>query len=1055
MSKSHEPRSCESSRCACQGGMNRRDFVGILGLGAAAALSDGLPVMAGPFEAADFEKLVPADKRLSPEWVKSLFARGSRTVYRGAELEKIGMPIGGICTGQIYLGGDGTLWHWDIFNQHQRTGAAHYAQPPQPEFPIDQGCAIRITSAGKTTVRALDHTGFSEISFTGEYPIGYVEYRDPQSPVNVSLEAFSPFIPLCPDDSHLPATVLNYTVKNTSAAKVDCQLAGWLQNGACIISGHAGDGSRVNKTLREPGLTMLSCAAAPAAAPSAPPREPIVFADFEGKDYGAWKVEGQAFGKRPAHGAPNSVQRLSGFQGKGLANSWTGSDKPHGKLISPEFAIERPYINFLIGGGQHPGQTCINLLVGGKVVRTATGKNSDAMEWANWDVGDLAGKTAHIEIIDAHSGGWGHIDIDQIEFGDRPRRAVTAMQDQADFGSMALALLDGKDDDLVTPMLPDVPLPGGLFSEGGLPAGADGTRPFPAKAVGALGRNLSLEPGQQATVTFVVAWYFPNILHLKLPGIEGRRYGKRFASAAEVARYIARDFVKLSAQTRLWHDTWYDSTLPYWFLDRTFLNTSILATSTAFWFGNNRFYGWEGVGCCPGTCAHVWHYAHAVARLFPQLERSAREVVDYGIAFDPATGSIGFRGEFHKNPAIDGQAGCILRAYREHQMSADDAFLRREWSKIRKSLEFLMAEDGNSDGVLEGRQRNTLDADWFGPVAWLSGLYLAALRAGQEMAQEMGDAAFAQRARATFDVGTRKLPELLFNGEYFVNRPDPNHAEAINSGTGCEIDQVFGQSWAFQVGLGRVLPDGPTRTALRSLWKYNFTPDVGPYRNAYKPGRWYAMPGEAGLLMCTFPRPDWSFEKARGSGKQGIFAGYFNECMTGFEYQVAGHMIWEGMVQEGLAITRAIHDRYHASRRNPWNEVECGDHYARAMASYGVFLAACGYEYHGPKGHLAFAPRLTPEDFRAPFTTAEGWGTFSQRRDGPTQHEKIDVKWGRLRIRTLACKMAKDANPSKVTVTLGGKAVDCRHIMDGGRICLTLAADALVEPGQALEIEIG
>ena len=97
-------------------------------------------------------------------------------------------------------------------------------------------------------------------------------------------------------------------------------------------------------------------------------------------------------------------------------------------------------------------------------------------------------------------------------------------------------------------------------------------------------------------------------------------------------------------------------------------------------------------------------------------------------------------------------------------------------------------------------------------------------------------------------------------------------------------------------------------------------------------------------------------------------------------------MIWEGMVQEGLAVTRAVHDRYHPSRRNPWNEVECGDHYARSMASYGVFLAACGYEYHGPKRHLAFAPRLSPENFRAAFTTAEGWGTFSQKDDaGPPQ----------------------------------------------------------------------
>src|SRR5205807_4943800 len=114
-----------------------------------------------------------------------------------------------------------------------------------------------------------------------------------------------------------------------------------------------------------------------------------------------------------------------------------------------------------------------------------------------------------------------------------------------------------------------------------------------------------------------------------------------------------------------------------------------------------------------------------------------------------------------------------------------------------------------------------------------------------------------------------------------------------------------------------------------------------------------------------------------------------------FEYQVAGHMLWEGKVLEGLAIARAVHDRYHAARRNPWNEVECGDHYARAMASYGVFLAACGFEHHGPKGHLGFAPQLTPEKFRAPFTAAEGWGTFTQKREGQNQRERVDVRWGR------------------------------------------------------------
>ena len=108
-------------------------------------------------------------------------------------------------------------------------------------------------------------------------------------------------------------------------------------------------------------------------------------------------------------------------------------------------------------------------------------------------------------------------------------------------------------------------------------------------------------------------------------------------------------------------------------------------------------------------------------------------------------------------------------------------------------------------------------------------------------------------------------------------------------------------------------------------------------------------------------------------------------------------MIWEGLLTEGLAVCRSLHDRHHPTRRNPWNEVECGDHYARSMASYGVFLAACGYEYHGPKGHLGFAPRLAPDDFRAAFTAAEGWGTFSQKRENNTQEETLAVHSGQLR----------------------------------------------------------
>jgi uncharacterized protein (DUF608 family) len=1042
MMTSNAKRSCGCSVPGCGDGVNRREFLKVAGLGTA-AVAAGMPVMAGPFEAADFEKLVPADKRLSPEWIKSLFARGTRTVYRGADLEKIGMPVGGICTGQVYLGGDGKLWHWDIFNRHIGTGPDHYANPPKPDFPIEQGFAIEVTSGEKTTNWPLSAGGFSKIALTGEYPIGYVEYRDAKCPVAVSLEAFSPFIPLNPDDSHLPATIMRFTVKNTSEGKVGCELAGWLQNAVCLYGGKGGVGQRVNRIVREPGLLWLDCGVVPPqpSKEASSARAHILFDDFQRETYEGWEVTGEAFGKGPILKSQiPSYQGDVGSKGPRVVNSHASApgadvaskDAKTGTLTSKPFTIERHFINFWIGGGNHPGKTCFNLLIDGKVVRTATGHDNNRMRRESFDVKEVAGKTARLQIVDAQTGPWGNVGIAEIVFSDKPADRQARLEDQEDFGTMGLGLLNPEKQDVALAQV----LPG-----------SEAPASEPAKLIGRIAPRFSLAPGEERTVTFVVAWYFPNIHHLRLPDIEGRKYGKRFKSAREVAEYVAKDFDALLSQTRLWHDTWYDSTLPYWFLDRTFLNTSILATSTAYWFGNNRFYGWEGVGCCAGTCTHVWHYAQAVARIFPSIERNNREMVDYGLAFREDTGVMGFRAEFDRNVAVDGQSGTILRAYREHQMSPEGAFLKRIWPKVKKSLEYLIRQDPNRDGILEGAQMNTLDAAWFGKIAWLSSLYVAALRAGQQMALEMGDEEFARQAQALAEAGTKNIDGQLFNGEYYVQIADKDHAGAVGSYDGCEIDQVFGQSWAFQVGLPRALPKEHTLAALRSLWKYNFTPDVGPYRNVHKPGRWYALAGEGGLLMCTWPKG----EKLR---VRQHYDYYFNECMTGFEYQVAGHMIWEGMVQEGLAVTRAIHDRYHAARRNPWNEVECGDHYARAMASYGVFLAACGYEYHGPKGYLAFAPRLAPEDFRAAFTAAEGWGTFSQKREGATQRETIELKWGKLRLQTLAFQVADHVKPQKVAVLLGGRALEAKYAVKDGRVLVDLATEAMLARGEKIEITI-
>jgi hypothetical protein len=650
-------------------------------------------------------------------------------------------------------------------------------------------------------------------------------------------------------------------------------------------------------------------------------------------------------------------------------------------------------------------------------------------------------------IVDNATGEWGNIGMDDIVFTDQPGESTGLLADEPDFGSLTLALLDPQSDDSAHPVLPADGIPTAIFSTPGA-NGETAGKPFGEKLIGALGRKFKLPPNGSVQITFVLAWFFPNLKMDRLP--PGRFYAARFDSARSVAAYVAGHFEDLAAQTRLWKDTWYDSTLPYWFLDRTFLNTSILATSSCYRFGDGRFYSWEGVGCCEGTCGHVWQYAQALGRVFPELERFLREHVDFGLALQP-DGAIHFRGEFNGIPAIDAQSGAILRALREHEMSADDAFLRRNWPHIRLATQWLIDKDADGDGLIESNQHNTLDTDWFGKVAWLSGLYLAALQAAEAMAVEVGDEPFAARCRTIFNTGRKNFVAQLFDQDYFVNRVDAKHSDAINSGTGCEIDQVMGQSWAFQVGLPRVLPEPETRAALKSLWQYNFTPDVGPYRQAYAAGRWYAMPGEAGLLMCTFPRADWDYAQAKGRGPEWA-AGYFDECMNGFEYQVAGHMLWEGMILEGLAVTRAVHDRYHAARRNPWNEVECGDHYVRSMASYGAFVAVCGFEYHGPKGRLGFAPRLTPEKFQSAFTAAEGWGTYRQARAGTRQTHEIEIKQGQLQIQTLALELAPGARLKDASATHGGSPIPLQSTQNGARVELSFSARLTVKTGSQLAV---
>jgi hypothetical protein len=336
-------------------------------------------------------------------------------------------------------------------------------------------------------------------------------------------------------------------------------------------------------------------------------------------------------------------------------------------------------------------------------------------------------------------------------------------------------------------------------------------------------------------------------------------------------------------------------------------------------------------------------------------------------------------------PAVDGQLGTIIRFYREWKLSGDDAFLAELWPNVVKALEFAFDHwDSDGDLVLDGRQHNTYDIDFYGPNPLANVLFYAALRAAAEIAGHLGDVERAERYRGAAERGAATMDELLWNGEYYIQRLDDVNAHPYQHGTGCLSDQLLGQLLARVAGLGYVLPAERVKQALASIHRYNFRPSLRGQRNFL---RTYALEDEGGLLLCSWPngdRPRRAF-------------GYSDEVWTGVEYQVAAHLIYEGLVDEGLEIVRAVRARHDGYRRSPWNEAECGNHYARSLASWAVLLAYSGYSYDATKQAIGFAPAATDGDFRCFFSTGTGWGTFRQDA-GSAQ---LELRHGSLRLSRL------------------------------------------------------
>jgi len=543
-----------------------------------------------------------------------------------------------------------------------------------------------------------------------------------------------------------------------------------------------------------------------------------------------------------------------------------------------------------------------------------------------------------------------------------------------------------------------------------------------AKDLSALAASVDVNPNKSSKVKFILTWNFPNASNYWNPpkcdsdsccctveqeNLWKNYYATVFENASDSAIYSLKEWNRLHDETLLFKNTLFNSTLPHEVIDAISANISILKSPTSLRLEDGSFYGFEGCscqsGCCDGSCTHVWNYAYALPFLFPKLERSMRNL-DYqynmiGEGLMSFRLQLPIRQQTWELPCADGQMGGVIKVYREWKISGDSEWLKKIWPSVKKTLEFAWADtnkfnwDPGKAGVLSGRQHHTLDMELFGPNSWLTGFYLAALKAGAEISEFLDQHEDAKEYMEIFEKGKAFADSKLFNGEYYHQLIDLKDEQILEPykddqpligdsvakvywnaeakeikyqiGEGCGIDQVLAQWHANLCGLGEIFDKAQTKSALKSIYKYNHKKTM---RNFVNPCRLYCLNDEAGTLICSWPQ---------GKVKPVITVPYAEETMHGFEYQFASHMIQEGMLEEGLEIVKAVRDRYDGEKRNPWNEIECGSNYARSMASYSLLNSYSGFQFDMIKGEISFNPVLfVSGKFECFWSIESAWGNL-------------------------------------------------------------------------------
>ncbi|MEO9475986.1 MAG: GH116 family glycosyl-hydrolase [Cyclobacteriaceae bacterium] len=492
------------------------------------------------------------------------------------------------------------------------------------------------------------------------------------------------------------------------------------------------------------------------------------------------------------------------------------------------------------------------------------------------------------------------------------------------------------------------------------------------KPMGSLAVKTNLAPNEEKEIRFFLTWHFPNRPDWTYKENVGNFYATRFEDSWDVAKQTIPRIPQLEKRTVAFVNAFISSDIPEVVKEAALFNLAHARTQLLFKTKSGYYMGWEGTrdnkGSGTGSCTHVWNYEQTIPFLFGEIAQNMREV-EFGFATDEK-GMMSYRINLPLNTkaqsfglaAADGQMGSIMKYYREWQLSGDDAFLKKNWPNVKRALKFCWVKNGwdpDKDGVMEGSQHNTMDVEYYGPNPQMGFWYLGALKATAAMATYLGEEQFAKTCISLFENGSAWMDAHLFNGEYYIQEiVPPMSLDSIADGLirvkrrlvpddpqyqlgeGVLVDQLVGQVMAHTLDLGYLANEAQIKKTNESILKYNYRETLTKHPNFM---RSYAYGAESALLMAAYPgeRPEQPFP-------------YFTEVMTGFEHTAAVGMLYEGQIEEGLKTISDIRDRYDGRKRNPFNEAEYGNHYARSMMAWGGVLATTGFHYSAVDKSISF-----------------------------------------------------------------------------------------------------